>query len=765
MRLFNILVNEEEGKLEVEVLNRLDVIVEHVIEGLLDIQSGLNRLVALFSHLRAIQQAHGVAEEQLMAENLRELQSHYKQACQTRWSSDASTAIWQGLARYGDATGDAAPSFSPNVVGRYVYLYRHPSEPRFGGITASKGWQLLEPGFESWFNNTYQPLTRIYNLRSVAMMALSRGWKDVFRFHSCFQIPETTMENREIQSSHGALVKTGKVLEHVLCTDGFDQNRMSTLAGYVQDAMRVGIASVELVQTSEDVGSIYRLGGNFTSCMRSLGWDDTHRGNDSFQIYRDLGARIAYIVVPEMGSDGQPLRDRNGNLIMRLTARAILWDHVEIVRRRGEEPITIKLMDTIYRDSSKEQACMVKWARQHGYAYKKTEQAYSCSSFTYGPDRSDEDFELNDFYSCRVYRIDDKIWARGMYSRVPWVDIFPYAREGEDFLTHEAHSNTACLHSQNGNGGFLTLVVKCQFCETELTGDDDDWREYNERWTCPLCYDLHWGTCNECDDEYPLAEMEEVGEDKYVCRQCFERYYVTCVDCGEHFHTRKDSGWSHASNGEIYCDDCFSSRFTWCECCQKYEYEEEVNWYDDLDQTICNTCFQEYYQECDECGHIFGKDECRDVNITYNNEGKIYRRTSQLCEGCREKLDAVSCDICGERWDTLDPRREEVGEEDFLCCDCFRDRYIKCNSCNEWRPNAEVESRFVTGIGLTRVCDECWKQETGTIYQCHGCQKHHSDTMGKRIVIGFETLCPFCFKSILRQGQEFVARISRWIKN
>ena len=653
------------------------------------VNCGAHRLELVLSTIRSIQEQEGEESEKLVPATLRDLSNEFKKNCICNLNQEARQIIWQGQERYKQATSMPAPLMTPMTYGKYVYIYKHPSEPRFGGIRAERAYsRFIEPSFEDLFGTEPRKSDVLYNLKYIGNMFLCLGSKAI-RHSIWFEPAICILESRGVQIELGCLIKTGKVIEHVCDCTNFSANDISVFAGYMQDALRTEVVNIESVQVTDDVGSIYRMGGNFTSCMRSLGWDDKETGKNSYQIYHDLGAKVAYITVPV--NEGQ-----------RLVARAILWDNVEVKWTKESVPANIKIMDTIYRDGSMEQAAMTKWARQNGYAYKVSEESYSCTTFTYGPDRINEDFNLGDAVYARVYRTDDKVWEHGMYHRVPWIDIFPYAGRFKNFLSsNKEEGGWSCLHSQSGKGGFLTHIIRCQFCENELTSTDEeeDWRERNGRWTCPTCYDTEWVICEgeNCNEEGPADYFEQI-EDEWYCPSCAEYLFVSCDTCGTRLN-RNDEFTYYNNVGTPYCEECYYEKYSYCAHCDEETYRDDLVYIDDQTGDVCRWCAEEYYRECDNCGNMIERDEVQSCYITANHEGKIYTGRENLCESCSEEINTQECPECGDLWDNMFPESVALGKP--MCRDCFLELFRMCDLADCWCKREEAQRNM--------SCEECRK--------------------------------------------------------
>lgn len=73
------------------------------------------------------------------------------------------------------------------------------------------------------------------------------------------------------------------------------------------------------------------------------------------------------------------------------------------------------------------------------------------------------------------------------------------------------------------------------------------------------------------------------------------------------------------------------------------------------------------------------------------------------CVKCHGFTDVVLCSRCGKE---LDPY-----SDDELCDDCSK--YARCNACNEWFLNTELNSDIEHGEGL-ELCDECFSANVPT---------------------------------------------------
>lgn len=124
-----------------------------------------------------------------------------------------------------------------------------------------------------------------------------------------------------------------------------------------------------------------------------------------------------------------------------------------------------------------------------------------------------------------------------------------------------------------------------------------------------------------------------------------------CEDCGCSINDEEDVYYIH---GYPYCRDCVS----YCDCCDEY-HRGDSHYIEGRDIYVCDSCFDDYYAECEECGENYDKDDM------YWCESEI----GYVCPECFEESYAV-CEECGEVF-----RREDMIEHNgkYYCEDCYED--------------------------------------------------------------------------------------------
>ena len=128
--------------------------------------------------------------------------------------------------------------------------------------------------------------------------------------------------------------------------------------------------------------------------------------------------------------------------------------------------------------------------------------------------------------------------------------------------------------------------------------------------------------CRErCSETYTVYDEDD--REYYVCAECRDRYYTYCDRC-ECYYPNDNM---HNIHGEYICHGCCEQNYTRCNTCNTYHLNDEI--YDAHNEhgheiNICRDCFDNYFEECDECAEIYFTSniedglcpECRNGNET-----------------------------------------------------------------------------------------------------------------------------------------------------
>ena len=110
----------------------------------------------------------------------------------------------------------------------------------------------------------------------------------------------------------------------------------------------------------------------------------------------------------------------------------------------------------------------------------------------------------------------------------------------------------------------------------------------------------------------------------------------------------------------------------------------------------CDDCDSDY--RCDDCDEHYHPDDLITVYDYYGNERRV-------CESCLDET-YRQCTECGDFHDADDMIWLE-NEGEYVCRDC-RDRYYsRCDNCGEYVGNSELESAIDDDGDEIDICEEC----------------------------------------------------------
>lgn len=199
------------------------------------------------------------------------------------------------------------------------------------------------------------------------------------------------------------------------------------------------------------------------------------------------------------------------------------------------------------------------------------------------------------------------------------------------------------------------LCMKCgEYHET----DRSFYIDCEDKYMCESCYgeqDMYF-SCEDCEEVHRIDDSYEVNG-RYgtyrICSYCEERGdYYYCADCDGLFY---GDDMIYIEGTGYVCDDCIEDNYTYCEMCEEYVPNDEIEHIDGYD--ICSCCFEEEIFVCSVC-------EERHLN-RYSNyvdgEG-IY-----VCDDCYND-EVEACEGCGENY--LRRNITEIHDR-FYCPDCI----------------------------------------------------------------------------------------------
>ena len=147
----------------------------------------------------------------------------------------------------------------------------------------------------------------------------------------------------------------------------------------------------------------------------------------------------------------------------KIIGRALLWD-AELVNKPDEtEDADIKFMDKIYVNDYSDENFFIKYARAHGYYYKRFQDSSSTPLMFDGKELSTDE-------SLITVSVGDG------YDRYPYIDTLCYYDEGNGMLSNDSDStyDYTLQETEGGNGSCSTCggtgEMECRNCD----GDGED---------------------------------------------------------------------------------------------------------------------------------------------------------------------------------------------------------------------------------------------------------------------------------------------------
>jgi hypothetical protein len=272
--------------------------------------------------------------------------------------------------------------------------------------------------------------------------------------------------------------------------------------------------------------------------------------------------------------------------------------------------------------------------------------------------------------------------------RMKYIRVYQAVKHGAEICEHDVqasscalcHKHDGCLHcgiyietgsecSEKGSHWRnVTDAIDLFFAEKSYSGRIDKIRRGvllgAIREMVIMLNDVIENDSDEEDEEY------EEGE------------YETCVNCGESLEVDSDSiNWY---DGDAYCDSCFDEDFTTCDECGKSCPKDDAIWANNM--MWCGSCHNNNYMDCCVCGESI---KCGDQ---YEFDEEDY------CQDCYlEKV--TCCDKCSS--DCLRDESHYVGRR-TLCQDCYEEKYTECEECGD-----ELEKSEAVKVDGCSYCDYC----------------------------------------------------------
>lgn len=189
----------------------------------------------------------------------------------------------------------------------------------------------------------------------------------------------------------------------------------------------------------------------------------------------------------------------------------------------------------------------------------------------------------------------------------------------------------------------------------------------NENMNMSTCY--HCGCTGE-----ELFELNVNGETIEVCADCAETLgFVRCSECGEWIDERDALT---TEDGDVICESCYEDDFFTCEDCGAIVRCDDgvtVNPNTRAERMVCSCCAEDY-TPCDDCEELFSS------SYLYTD-----CNGNAVCHHCYDWHDWRTCERCGCLISDDDANWDDENEA-YYCDDChssmasnrhFHDYYYK----------------------------------------------------------------------------------------
>jgi len=233
------------------------------------------------------------------------------------------------------------------------------------------------------------------------------------------------------------------------------------------------------------------------------------------------------------------------------------------------------------------------------------------------------------------------------------------------------------LFSQNHMATFFKDERKevREFIQNKIS-DTDDWCHSGTTNISNSAHDAMYQDTDDIDFSYQNGkrELPHIEFSPSICLNCGNEntenaYQGLCSECNNCCTACGESiiGAEFFDNdGNVYCENCFESKFSFCDDCEEYHNNDSITWVESVTRYVCESCLDNYTY-CKSCREYYDN-----VNVTCI-DGDNY------CDVCRDYA-FEECGECGE-WIEIDDSYNY--NYDSYCESCFNNSYAQCEDCGE----------------------------------------------------------------------------------
>lgn len=151
--------------------------------------------------------------------------------------------------------------------------------------------------------------------------------------------------------------------------------------------------------------------------------------------------------------------------------------------------------------------------------------------------------------------------------------------------------------------------ITCEICGQIIEDLDNATEVESGVYICNECNADNYVKCDNCGDWIHVDDSIYVDDYIFCSEECAEdKGYKKCDDCGNWFNY--DCEGIRTAYGDYVCDHCANNYF-YCEHCEEYYAEDDVEYSRRNDEYMCRDCYEDYGCDDDE------PDE--DIFFSYHN--------------------------------------------------------------------------------------------------------------------------------------------------
>ena len=149
-----------------------------------------------------------------------------------------------------------------------------------------------------------------------------------------------------------------------------------------------------------------------------------------------------------------------------------------------------------------------------------------------------------------------------------------------------------------------------------------------------------------------------------------------------------------------------------CDRCDDYFNEDDMYWIESRGAYVCDSCYNNYYFECECCSERFHNDNEYTIYEIIRGLETEYRC---VCESCRDNY--YYCEECCQ-W--FEYNSVEETEDGHCCKNCYEKIYEECSACGE---RACKKEDMLTNYKGDYVCEDCYQGKMTKIKQLRYTQR------------------------------------------